>query len=244
MEAPGDISAVVQSGTAKRPLHYPSADRPACKTRFKRLRPSLPDKAAIQKTNRKAKQKAQREAQKMQKAATKAARKATQSAEKAKKAAWKAATKASQVAMKASKAAARKAAQAAARRSMEKAKEAIALRVLAEKAAARDTRGPRACPCPHCGQEFSRRGRLMSHLETHAPYKRFPCPWGAGDCTMMFPYEQNVAPHVRRHLQRSEPKPYACRLVHEGVRCTKSFRYPSGLARHAPGHPRAARGGL
>ena len=77
MEAPGDISAVVQSGTAKRPLHYPSADRLACKTRFKRSRPSLPDKVAIQKTNRKAKQKAQREAQKMQKAATKAARKAT-----------------------------------------------------------------------------------------------------------------------------------------------------------------------
>lgn len=105
--------------------------------------------------------------------------------------------------------------------------------------------------CPHCGQSYSSKKMLDSHLFTHSVERPHPCgicdktfkrikdmkthqlihsdakPFQCSSCGKSFKRSDKLKIHMRVH---SELRPYKCQ------ECEKTFKYPSVLRTHMHMH--------
>ncbi|CAK5038218.1 unnamed protein product [Meloidogyne enterolobii] len=88
-----------------------------------------------------------------------------------------------------------------------------------------------SCKWDGCGQVFDNEQTFVEHVKEHAKMEKGPhpyCRWSS--CNERKPFlRKNFAQHIRTHTQE---KPYVCEIIHDGVRCNKSFTSNTSLKDH------------
>jgi DNA-directed RNA polymerase subunit RPC12/RpoP len=79
--------------------------------------------------------------------------------------------------------------------------------------------GEKSCKCDICGENFSTKGNLKTHMRNHSGEKPYECP----ECFKRFKQLSNLRQHARNH---SGEKPYKC------ANCSKRFKQLSNLNQH------------